>query len=88
MSSDFCENNYAMVDAFKQKGYVKCHKDKYFLQSNGVWGGVICKNAEYHTFDSNCMDYKLIYDLEYRFNAKETGNRYYYELTPKQIIEK
>ena len=88
LSSDFCENAYAMVDAFKQKGYIQGHKDKHFLQSNGVWGGVICKNAEYHTFDSNCMDYKLIYDLEYRFNAKETGNRFYYELTPKPIIEK
>jgi hypothetical protein len=88
LTSNQCEHDYAMVDAFKQKGYATAHSDEYFLQSNGVWGGVICKNAEYHTFSSNCMDYKKIFDLEYQFNSKETGNRYYYELTPKQITKK
>ena len=34
------------------------------------------------------MDYKKIFDLEGSFNSKETGNRYYYELTPKQITAK
>lgn len=88
LTSDYCEHDYAMVDAFKQKGHIPSHSDKYFLQKNGVWGGVICKNAEYHTFSSKCMDYKKIFDLEGSFNTKETGNRYYYELTPKQITEK
>ena len=88
LTSDYCEHDYAMVDAFKRKGYTPSHSDKYFLRTNGVWGGVICKNAEYHTFSSNFMDYKKIFDLEGSFNSKETGNRYYYELTPKQITEK
>ena len=89
LSSSFCENDYAMVDAFKQKGYIPTKRDdKYFLQKKGVWGGVICKDAEFHIFNSNCMDYKKIYELEGSFNVCETGNRYYYELTPKQIIEK
>lgn len=88
LTSDYCEHDYAMVDVFKQKGYTPSHSDKYFLRTNGVWGGVICKNAEYHTFSSCCMDYKKIFDLEGSLNPKETGNRYYYELTPKQITVK
>jgi hypothetical protein len=88
LTSDYCEHNYAMVDVFKKKGYTPSDSDKYFLRRNGVWGGIICKDADYHTFSSNYMDYKKIFDLEGSFNAKETGNRYYYELTPKQITEK
>lgn len=83
LDADFSANSYYMVDSFKKKGYSACKtKDKYHLQDNGIWGGEVCIDGEYHTFDSKCFYFTKMFNLENR--AAEIGRYSYYELTPKK----
>lgn len=84
LDTSYSKNNYYMVDSFKEKGYSGCKQnDKYYVETNGVWGGTVCLDGKYHTYSSKCMYYTKIFELEGRTMVKKHGTTYYL-LTPKE----